>query len=102
MAHQDNPRGFLFGEIMVVYKYPIEINDEISLALPTGARILSIQEQRGTVCLWALVDESVETREVRKLQIAGTGHIRKDLGEYIATFQLHGGALVFHAFEVVS
>ena len=37
-----------------VYKYPLQLNDEVALDLPEGAEVLSVQEQRGGVCLWAL------------------------------------------------
>lgn len=38
--------------------------------------------------------------EIRTFAIYGTGHVQESIcGEYIGTFQLHSGALVFHVFE---
>jgi len=49
--------------------------------------------------LWAYVDPT-EPRVTRKFRIIGTGHpIATDPGDYIGTFQMGGGALVFHVFE---
>jgi len=85
-----------------IYKYELEVMDNQNLRLPIGAKILTVQSQNGKPCLWALVDISAET-EVRHIEIFGTGHpVLSDMGtsrEYISTFQMHGGQLVFHAFE---
>ena len=40
-----------------IFKYELIVADHSKLCLPIGARILSVQVQRGTVCLWAIVDE---------------------------------------------
>lgn len=62
--------------------------------------MLSIQEQNGMPQLWALCDETADY-EQRKIAIYGTGNpMPDDTGDYISTFQMHNGTLVFHAFEV--
>ncbi len=70
--------------------------------MPIGAKILTVQTQNDIPCLWALVDPQAET-EGRNIEIFGTGHpVLSDLGtarEYIGTFQMHNGTLVFHVFE---
>ena len=39
-------------------------------------------------------------KELRTFSIYGTGHQHESIsGEYVGTFQLHGGALVYHVFE---
>ena len=83
-----------------IYKYAIEIEDEQDVMLPHRARILAIQEQKGSVYLWAIVDMSNKD-EVRKIALRGTGHDCENLDDcaYISTFQISGGNLVFHAFE---
>lgn len=83
-----------------VYKYEIPIEDEFTLVLPKGARLLCIQAQRDTPCLWALVDTLV-VREARHFRLAGTGHPieNPESLSFIDTFQMHGGASVFHVFE---
>lgn len=73
-----------------------------SILMPKGAEILTVQTQNGIPCIWALVDIEAE-KEPRVFDIFGTGHpVTFDMGverKYINTFQLKGGALVFHLFE---
>jgi hypothetical protein len=85
-----------------IYKYPLELVDLQTLELPAGAELLTVQMQDGRPCLWAEVATSAPARP-RTIAIYGTGNpIPGDAEiEYIGTFQMHGGALVFHAFEVV-
>lgn len=85
-----------------VYKYPLAVTDEQTVEMPAGV-ILTVQVQHGTPCLWAAVDPSSPMTK-RVIRIAGTGHLIDDsiaTHRYIGTFQLAGGALVFHAFEVL-
>jgi len=88
------------GENMTqtVYKYPFQIADEVILGIPSDAQLLTVQMQNGQPCLWALVDPGNEI-ERRRLLVRGTGHDAEEIGRYISTFQMHGGALVFHVFE---
>jgi hypothetical protein len=85
-----------------VYKYPVQVTDAPTVRLPKGAQVLTVQEQCGDVFMWALVDPSAE-KEARTFRIAGTGHPVDDGLElkFVSTFQMRGGALVFHVFEVV-
>ena len=84
-----------------IWKYKLSPNGQ-NISMPIGAKILTVQTQDETPCLWALVDPKAET-EIRFIEIFGTGHpILSDMGtsrNYISTFQLLGGKLVFHAFE---
>jgi hypothetical protein len=84
--------------MQTIYKYPLLILDEQELEMPMGAGLMTVQMQRGQPCLWVLVDTR-NTMEKRKVLIRGTGHPATDVGRYIATFQMKGGELVFHAFE---
>lgn len=87
-----------------VYKYTLALQDEQTLMLPKDALILSIQMQRDGDApqLWALVNPEKPTVP-RKIRVYGTGHgIEDGPLEFIATFQMHGGTLVFHAFEVLA
>jgi len=85
-----------------IWKFPLKVTDRQSIIMPKEAKILTIQNQNGSPCLWALVDPKAE-KEDRTIEIFGTGHaIRYDMGvsrKYISTFQMEGGGLVFHAFE---
>ena len=49
--------------------------------------------------LWALVDPD-QPNEWRTFEMYGTGHpMPANPGEYVETFQMDGGALVWHVFE---
>ena len=86
---------------MKVFKYILQVTDKQTLMMPAGAKLLDVQIQGEKCCIWALCDPAAP--EVpRHLAIYGTGNPMPDeCGEYIATFQMYGGSLVFHAFEIV-
>lgn len=84
-----------------IWKFPIKnINDNISIEMPKDSYILTIRDQQGTACIWAIVD-SEKPLVKRNFLIRGTGHDIENLSydNYIGTFQLYGGSLVFHVFE---
>lgn len=86
-----------------IWKFPLFVVDYQRLEMPHGALLLSVQAQgeKEEVMLWALVESTAE-KERRGIWIHGTGHeIQFPLrhGRYLGTFQLGGGALVFHVFE---
>lgn len=85
----------------VIYKYPLQIEDNQVFEVPKGAIILCVQIQREEPVLYALVDPSAETEE-REFQVTGTGHeLIDDVSRvYLGTIQLRGGDLVFHVFEI--
>lgn len=82
-----------------VYKYPIPVQDECRLMLPASHQFLSVQVINGTPCLYALVDDSGEKVEV-VIRTYGTGHeIDPEPGlEYVGTYVLYEGRLVYHVF----
>lgn len=85
---------------MTIWKFPLETTDEQVVDMPSGAKALTVQTQDGCACLWALVNPDNATVEHRLIRIYGTGHsIPKHPGDYIGTYQLCNGALVFHVFE---
>lgn len=73
-----------------------------TVKMPKDARILSVQNQNGTPCLWALVNPDNPNQE-RVIEAFGTGHeIYCDMGidrRYLDTVQFHEGSLVVHYFE---
>ena len=87
----------------VVWKYKLEIDDEVIILMPKGTKVLTVQVQDGAPCIWAAVDPN-EKKEMRKFRIAGTGHPIDDttVGGYIGTVQLHDGRLVLHVFEITT
>lgn len=89
---------------MKIWKFVLALSDTQVVPMPKGSTILTIQVQKGNLCLWALCDENAdEGGPGRRINIYGTGNPLPEnghIGEYISTFQLYGGDLVFHAFEV--
>jgi len=87
-----------------IWKFPINPHEIIELEMPYGAKILTVQTQRNEPQLWALVDPHKPPMK-RWFRLYGTGHVVEDLvidkSEFIGSFQLDNGALVFHLFEVL-
>lgn len=84
-----------------VWKYTLDEKDDITINLPLGAEILSVQEQHGEPQMWVLVDPNEVVIEQRVFRLAGTGHPIKKSVKFIGTFQLFGGSFVGHLFEVI-
>ncbi|HEY2849881.1 MAG TPA: hypothetical protein VGI97_08395 [Gemmatimonadaceae bacterium] len=85
-----------------IYKYALPIADYFLLMPPAGARFLDVQTQGNRPQLWALVDPSAP-QTMRHFMLRGTGHNvtaedEQRFSEYVGTFQLSGGQLVFHLF----
>lgn len=83
-----------------IWKYPLDVIGLQRIEMPAKAEILTVQMQGDTICLWALVEPSNDKTK-RGIFIIGTGHSVgvDELGRYVGTFQINGGALVFHVFE---
>ena len=83
---------------MKIWKHDLKMIDSQDVLIPRGSKILTAQIQRGELQLWFACNES-ENLERRRVHVVGTGNPMPDnLGEYISTFQLYGGDLVFHVF----
>ena len=86
-----------------IWKFPLEPDG--FMPMPQGAEVLCVQVQNETPCLWALVDPNAAEKETRVFRIYGTGHQiheQASLDNYIGTFQLQGGLLIFHVFETTN
>jgi hypothetical protein len=84
---------------MTIWKFPIEVRESQIVHMPKGAKPLTVQMQNGNPCLWTLCDET-QPPEPRCVAVYGTGHkLPTNPGNYIATFQMMEGMLVFHVFE---
>lgn len=82
-----------------IWKWSLVVTDVQAIQMPGGAQLLAVQMQGGAPQLWALVDPTEAHKEMRTIRIFGTGNpIGEYPGDYLGTFQLDGGALVFHAF----
>ena len=86
---------------MTIWKYEIGTNDMREIEMPRGAKILTVQTQQGSPCIWALVDPNAPT-ETRLIETYGTGHpIDEKERRYIGTYQTYNGALIFHVVELI-
>lgn len=86
-----------------IWKFHVDATDKFSVKMPPHAKVLSVQTQFGNPFMWVMVDPRYESTEERFFEVFGTGHdIPVDIGverEYIGTFQLMQGTLIFHLFE---
>ena len=85
-----------------IWKFELQIEDMQEVRMPAGSEILSVANQRGTLCLWAMVDVSKKaTPEFRYIEIIGTGlPVASDMGvdrRFIGTVLFD--PLVWHVFE---
>lgn len=83
-----------------VYRYPLETKNEQVVLLPTGARILTVQQQNNNIFLYALVNPTYQNDQAFTIRIYGTVQEISDSDEleYINTVLLYGGRLVVHVF----
>lgn len=82
-----------------VYKYALGgFGDWTTVFMPEGAEVLCVQAQNDEPFIWALITVGAPVTAYH-FRVAGTGHdLGSNVGRYIGTFQLNGGALVFHVF----
>lgn len=84
----------------LIHKYPLQLTELQTIKLPKGAKIVSVQEQRGVICVWALYSPPCEM-ENRTFQIAGTGQPFEFKGPPANAWTVQQGGYVWHVFEVV-
>jgi hypothetical protein len=82
----------------VIWKYIITY-EKNKYEMPKGAKILSVQEQNGQICLWVLVEPDAE-REIRIIEIAGTGLPIKIKESWIFIGTVQTDWFVNHIFEI--
>ncbi|MDR6218688.1 hypothetical protein [Deinococcus soli (ex Cha et al. 2016)] len=83
-----------------IFKYPLTGEARQVIELPAGARLLHVDDQRGTLTLWAAVDPGADAVDTYFIRIYLTGE-RVDLdliGPHLGTVLLDGGATVVHVF----
>ncbi len=83
-----------------IYKYPVSLADSFNVFLPTDAQVLTVQVQYDKPQMWVLLapEEMTVSREFCLIDTSRDIPDADNL-QYIGTFQLQGGALVFHLFE---
>ncbi len=89
--------------MLQIFKYPVAISDSLTIEMPEGAQVLSVQIQHEQAMLWALVNPHKPLTK-RHFLYFGTGHLITEPVDdlrFVGTVQIRGGSLVFHLFEVV-
>ena len=95
-----------------IWKFPFEVDDDIEIEMPAYSSILHVESQpqyeavlgnevhrKEQPCLWAIVN-SDRPMIKRRFIIVGTGNpMPESHGGHVASFQMHGGKLVWHLFE---
>lgn len=85
--------------MITVHKYQLAAN--ACVEMPIGAKLLTVQMQKGVPVLWALVDTDAEMGS-RFFFLCGTGWVvpKEFVGhlEYVNTVQADNG-MVWHVFE---
>ena len=83
-----------------IFKYPLLVDDNQTVILPTGARVLSVAEQRGNIVLYALIDDEEKAQSVYTIRIRGTGHYAGELDpcRFLGTINQHDGQFMWHVF----
>lgn len=71
---------------MKIFKFELAITDFQRVEMPINSKILSVGNQRGRLCLWAMVSDSKHTDHV-PIYIIGTCHEINDATrhEFIGT-----------------
>jgi hypothetical protein len=82
--------------MITIWKFQVPVTDIVSVQMPAGAEILTVQVQDGA-CVWAMVDTDAK-KVTRTFRWRGTGHVAGGVGIYVGTVQLMSGELVFHLF----
>jgi hypothetical protein len=87
--------------MLTIYQYPVQVG-EFTIELPEYAQYLTVQVQGEQPVMWALGDPDELRRRRRFLCVEAGSTIDADPDElrYIGTFQLSGGALISHLFEI--
>lgn len=85
---------------MVIWKYELCIKDTQQVEMPYMAEILSVDNQDGNLCLWAIGDPAMGMAS-RTIEIIGTGNFFVDklpiIRKFIGTVIIK--PFVWHVFE---
>ena len=81
-----------------IWKFPLTLNDEAEVEMPEGSEVISVDNQGGTICLWAICSPAMPT-DIRRFAIVGTGNpMPTKLKKFIGTVIQH--PFVWHVFEM--
>lgn len=84
---------------LTIWKYPIQVTPNQVVEMPKGARILCVQVQNGTLCLWALVNPALP-KEQKFVAVLGTGYERSEaqIANYTYLGTVQNPPFVWHVF----
>ena len=93
-----------FENMRTIYKYQFQVNDFLEINLPVDSKVLTVQMQNDVPSIWVEQDPEREKYK-QKFAIFGTG---QNMGradgygtlEYVGTFQMNDGGLVFHLYKI--
>jgi hypothetical protein len=81
-----------------IFKYSLSIASEQTIEIPKGSKILHVDCQNNTPCLWALINDTNPT-VLMTIRIVGTGHeCPHAIEDYIGSVQQFNGSYVWHIF----
>lgn len=85
---------------MKIFKYPLQIQDDLVIRMPKDAKPLHVAMQVDSPFLWAAVNPDAPIMD-RLFHVKGTGHTFSDalLGSYIGTFHMLNDSLIWHVFD---
>ncbi len=88
---------------LTIWKFPFNIDTEVEIEMPAGAKVLHVDAQRDVPCMWALVNPDAR-KETRRFAVRGTGHAIPHGGArtwaHLGSFLMLSESLVFHVFEI--
>ncbi len=93
--------------MITIWKYEIPIEEHFSIDVQKHSIFLSVQCQKGVPTIWCLVNTDREVVK-REFRLYGTGHdlieknhdaIKNIYWEFVGTFQMFDGDLVYHLFK---
>ncbi len=85
--------------MLTIWKYPVSLG-QFELEMPGDSAVLSVQVQNNEPVMWVVADPEATKRPFRFVTIPTGGNVPEGSGRFIGTFQLAGGALVFHLCEL--
>lgn len=79
-----------------------DIRDLIALAMPRGAKMISVINQRESLCVYAEVNTSTKTFVKRYIAVYGTEHTVNLPPDYrfLGTVVFAMGELVYHVYDL--
>ena len=88
-----------------IYKYTLQEIDEQEIKIhglvdaKFKDQVLKVESQNDIPCIWVMVDTDLP-EELRHFSTRGTGHMCSGVhaDDYLGTYQLYNGDLIFHVF----